>query len=81
MASKGQRFNPAYLHQTNHKALALWFELFRGKLRIWIPKQKTTEVFYRMFYRSTSVVFCAHFILLIFTYLRNRHFYAILEFA
>ena len=35
----GQRFDPAYLHQTNHKAKALWFELFKEKLRNRIPRK------------------------------------------
>ena len=37
--SRGQRFDPAYLHQTNHNATALWFELFKKKLRIRIPRK------------------------------------------
>ena len=35
----GQRFDPAYLHQTNHKVKALWFELFKEKLRNRIPRK------------------------------------------
>ena len=27
--SRGQRFDPAYLHQSNHVAKASWFELFK----------------------------------------------------
>ena len=44
---QAQRFAPAYLHQTNHKVKALWFELFKEKLRIRIPERKAAGVFQR----------------------------------